>query len=439
MYDENGALISFTGFSAILGNDNSLEELSPKTAGVKKLKVYFGNVVPSSGAISNICYIYKPCSTEDVLVSDACSEPTVSCHDTVVVMNDCVTEIIRTFSAEDACGNVNEGACTQTITLNTDGEQPDIVCPADITLGCDDPVPAPDPGAVIATDACTDAGDIAVTWVQDISEGSGCDEVIRRIYRAEDLCGNVALCVQFITRQVPPPQLVLTAEVFLQAAMNAGGDGMDANLNDMGYLPHDQPYTMTPYNYGGTEQSPDMPADIVDWVMVQLRDVVTMEVISERAALVRENGDIVDMDGVSPVVFEAPSDWYYIDVCHRNHLDVITDAPMDCTDGTGHCDFRYLGDTQGMVEVSGGMFAMMQGDVNGDNLVKYNGSNNDKNAILGAVGITTPNNVVPGYNRYDVNMDGVVKYNGSNNDKNAILSVVGLLTPNNIVTGQMYE
>ena len=92
-----------------------------------------------------------------------------------------------------------------------------------------------------------------------------------------------------------------------------------------------------------------------------------------------------------------------------------------------------------MVEYLDGVFAMISGDVNGDNLVKYNGSNSDKNAILSAVGSLTPNNVIPGYNRYDVNMDGWVKYNGSNNDKNAVLSIVGSLTPNNIVTGLLYE
>ncbi|MDX1410228.1 MAG: hypothetical protein R3330_18890, partial [Saprospiraceae bacterium] len=69
--------------------------------------------------------------------------------------------------------------------------------------------------------------------------------------------------------------------------------------------------------------------------------------------------------------------------------------------------------------------------------VKYNGANNDKNEILGAVGLTTPNNIVAGYNRFDVNMDGVVKYNGANNDKNVILQQVGLMSPNNIVIGQM--
>jgi hypothetical protein len=120
---------------------------------------------------------------------------------------------------------------------------------------------------------------------------------------------------------------------------------------------------------------------------------------------------------------------------------VVTLGAMDCNEGWVICDFTEdHGDGgEGMVEYLSGVYAMICGDVNGDNLVKYNGANNDKNAILGAVGILTPNNIIPGYNRYDVNMDGVVKYNGANNDKNAILGVVGLLTPNNIVTGLLYE
>jgi hypothetical protein len=69
--------------------------------------------------------------------------------------------------------------------------------------------------------------------------------------------------------------------------------------------------------------------------------------------------------------------------------------------------------------------------------VSYNGGNNDKNAVLGAVGLTTSNNVLTIYHRTDVNMDGSVKYNGAVNDKNVVLGVVGLPTPNRIITQQL--
>jgi hypothetical protein len=439
LYDESGAVISFVGFMGD-GMDNSMEEVSLKTAGVKKMKVYYGTSVPGSGGVGSICYVYVPCTTEGVSTFDACNEVTVACEDTTVVVSDCVTEIIRTYTAEDACGNVNSAGCTQVITLNTDNQQPDIICPADISIGCEEAVPAPDPGSVVATDNCSDAADITITWVEDISEGLGCAEVIRRVYSAVDECGNEALCVQFITREGMPQQIVFLGQVFLQAAM--GTDSiMEARLNDMGYLPEDQPYTMAPYDYWGSEECVDMEGDVVDWVLVQLRDVITMEVVAQRAALVKEDGSIVDADDCgSPVIFTAPGDWYYITVCHRNHLGILTDVPMDCNEGWVICDFtEEHGTNDGMVEIYDGVYAMTRGDVNGDNLIKYNGSNNDKNAILMAVGITTPNNVLEGYNRYDVNMDGLVKYNGSNNDKNAILSTVGLLTPNNVIQGPLYE
>jgi hypothetical protein len=438
LYDEDGALISFTAALGD-GNDNSMNEVVLQTPGVAKMKLYYGTVIPASGGISSICYTYVPCETGGVTTFDACNEVDVLCQDTTINVNECVTQVIRTFSAVDACDNINEAACTQVITLITDGQQPDVICPADITIGCEDEVPAPDPGAVTATDNCSDPADITIEWVEDISEGLGCAEVIRRIYLATDECGHEALCVQFITREGIPQQIVFLGQVFLQAAMTAD-TVMEARLNDMNYLPEDQPYGMEPYNYTGTEHCDNMHEDVVDWVLVQLRDAITMEVVDQKAGLVKEGGMIVAPDCVSPITFDAVGDWYYITICHRNHLGIVTDVPMDCTEGWNICDFtEEHGSMEGMVEYLEGVFAMTRGDVNGDNLIKYNGSNNDKNAILMAVGITTPNNVLEGYNRFDVNMDGLVKYNGSNNDKNAILSVVGLLTPNNVIQGPLYE
>jgi len=438
LYDQDDALISFTPFMGS-GNDNSQEEVVLKKAGVSTMKLYYGTVIPTSGGIGSLCYAYAPCTTEEVMASDNCNEVIVSCQDTTFVVDDCITHIVRTYSAEDLCGNESM-ACTQTLVLETDGLQPDIICPSDITIGCEDPVPAPDPASVVATDNCSAPVDVTVTWVQDISEGLGCAEVIRRVYRATDECGNESLCVQFITREGVPLHIVFAGEVYLQAAMTPD-TVMDARLNDMGYLPHDQPYGMAPYNYTGTEHCENMDGDIVDWVLVQLRDVVTMEVVDQKAGLVKEDGSIVAADCQSMITFDAIGDWYYVTVCHRNHLGIVTEIPMDCTEGWVICDFTvdHGGSNEGVVEYLDGVFAMISGDVNGDNLVKYNGSNSDKNAILSAVGSLTPNNVIPGYNRYDVNMDGWVKYNGSNNDKNAVLSIVGSLTPNNIVTGLLYE
>jgi hypothetical protein len=69
--------------------------------------------------------------------------------------------------------------------------------------------------------------------------------------------------------------------------------------------------------------------------------------------------------------------------------------------------------------------------------LKYNGSNNDRSAILTVVGLSTPNATVPGYLLADYNLDGVVKYNGSSNDRNLLLGNVGIATPSAIVHDQV--
>jgi hypothetical protein len=314
--------------------------------------------------------------------------------DTTFILNDCITLIERTYSAEDLCGNMNENACTQTLTLQTDGLQPDIICPADIALACGEPVPDPDPSMVVVTDNCSDAADITVIWVEDIVEGFGCDAEIRRIYQATDECGNVALCVQFITFQGPPLQL--SAKVLLGGSMTNGAPDMYTLITNL--LPEDQPYWQDPSNYPGPESVTTFPENIVDWVLVELRDVITMEPIAKRSALVTDEGDIVDLDGVSPLMFTANPDQYYVVICHRNHLDILSDGMVDMSSSQGTLDFT-LGNA-GMIEVMPGMWAMIKGDVNSDGLV----NNTDLVLLAPKAAIGYSNE----YLEFDVNMDGLV-------------------------------
>ncbi|MDX1410071.1 MAG: hypothetical protein R3330_18100, partial [Saprospiraceae bacterium] len=106
----------------------------------------------------------------------------------------------------------------------------------------------------------------------------------------------------------------------------------------------------------------------------------------------------------------------------------------DFTTGLGQVYDDGVTTNDPMTDIGGGVYAMWAGDVNQDGDVKYNGGANDKNEILGIVGLGTPNNIEFLYSPGDVNMDGDVKYNGGANDKNVILGVVGLSTPNNIVS-----
>ncbi len=105
-------------------------------------------------------------------------------------------------------------------------------------------------------------------------------------------------------------------------------------------FPQDDPYRQTAYStsfphFGNliTETIPNsgvigaqtIPGNnIVDWVFLELRDLVASpnnNVIQTRSALIQRDGDIVDVDGVSPVTFNGLIDGnYIITVRHRNHF-----------------------------------------------------------------------------------------------------------------------
>jgi hypothetical protein len=430
MYGETGALLSTVVFSTPPGEDNNLEDVLLETPAVKKLKVYFGSAIPASGAIARICYVNIPeaevidCNPTQVTFTKTSSQP-----------DECTTEIIRVYSAIDACGNETLDGCTQRITINTDVERPDIICPPDITIGCNDPLPQVNINDVVVTDNCNAPG-TTVEWLFDLVDGTGCNRVVRRIYRAIGGCGNIARCVQYIYRA---PRVEMDGQVLLGGPYVPVPDTMRTSINNL--LPHSQPYNGAPYNYMGAEYVAVFPSNIVDWILVELRDMSNSSiVIARRAALLTKSGSIVDLDGVSRLSFFAPLTHYYVSVRHRNHLDIISNNTINFTTGIGTVNFTISGVSSGTIlNSTSGRYVMIKGDVNGDHQVKYNGSNNDRIAILTAVGALTPNQILSNvYHNADVNMDGSVKYNGSDNDKNAVLNTVGLTTPNNIVVGQFF-
>ena len=71
-------------------------------------------------------------------------------------------------------------------------------------------------------------------------------------------------------------------------------------------------------------------ATIIDWVLVQLHDKTdSSNILAKRAALLRRDGKIVDLDGEEALVFPAmPEDSYYISVQQRNHLGVMTNVSV---------------------------------------------------------------------------------------------------------------
>jgi uncharacterized repeat protein (TIGR01451 family) len=172
---------------------------------------------------------------------------------------------------------------------------------------------------------------------------------------------------------------------------------------------------------------------IVDWVFVELRSASDPTVvISSRSALLQRDGDVVNLDGTSPLDYRAQSGaGYYLVVRHRNHLAVMTAGAISFTPSGVVVDFRqsatptYLkGATsinKAQVDVLQGR-AMWAGNALHDNQVGYQGTGNDVNVVAQQV-VNAPLNtnklsfyISKGYFTGDINLNGEVIFQGTGND-----------------------
>ncbi len=118
----------------------------------------------------------------------------------------------------------------------------------------------------------------------------------------------------------------LAIKVFLQGPYNSTDGTMTDDLNTSDLLPS----TLYGYTMLSSAEMNTGTEVIVDWVTIELRDASdNTSILATRPALLQADGDIVDMDGSSAVTFEGLSaSSAYVVVRHRNHLGVMTAAPI---------------------------------------------------------------------------------------------------------------
>jgi hypothetical protein len=180
--------------------------------------------------------------------------------------------------------------------------------------------------------------------------------------------------------------------------------------------------------------------DVVDWVFLELRNTpLGNNIIGTRSALVQRDGDVVDLDGVSPIYFKdvAPANNYTLVVKHRNHLGIstmtetvtasLTAPPL--VDFTTMTDAEIFGPANAFEVALDGKNMSVAGDddsVLPDVLwgtAKYSGASNDRVPILSKLN-NNPNGNLEGYFREDLTMNRFVKYSGAGNDRVFLLSEV---------------
>jgi C1A family cysteine protease len=211
------------------------------------------------------------------------------------------------------------------------------------------------------------------------------------------------LCI----RAYASPTLVASIKVFLQGPYS--GSSMGTALNTGGLIPLTQPYSGAPWNYSGTENVTSIPSGVVDWVLVELRTGTgSLTSVGTRAAFLKSDGTVAELDGTSPVGFSVLPGNYYVIMRHRNHIAVMSANSVDFTSGSASHDFTTAQSqaygTDPMKDLGSGKFGIYAGDASGNGQVQNDDKNDYWQTQVGTAG----------YKSADFNLSGQVQ----NDDKN---------------------
>jgi hypothetical protein len=252
--------------------------------------------------------------------------------------------------------------------------------------------------------------------------------------------------------------ILMNSKVFLQGANVVAGAMSDGLRSGTNVIPTTEPYRNAPYNFGNTNGGAQEVAaasvfndlgtlnNVVDWVYLELRNNVTSgtTLLQTRSVFVQRDGDIVDIDGTSPVYFKnLDAGNYTVTVRHRNHMAISTNYTaasyknLTLSASTPILDFtssltNILGVANTNYFQTGGVNMMYAGNANAvlgaaTQRVSYSGSGNDASYILGTLLSGNASGAIgsgasPVYHWGDLNFNKRVTYSGSGNDAAYILA-----------------
>jgi hypothetical protein len=206
----------------------------------------------------------------------------------------------------------------------------------------------------------------------------------------------------------------LSLKVFLEGPYN--GTNMNTSLSGLTDFPLSQPYNTAPWNYSGAEGVGSVPANVVDWILVELRDAenavsaTSATRIARQSGFLKNDGTIVGIDGVSNLQFtNSIIHQLFVVIWYKNHLGIMSSSGLINVGGIYSWDFtssstQAYGGTAAQKSLAGGKWGMFSGDGNADDVI----NNNDKTLIWSV------NSGKKGYMNADFSRDGQV----NNKDKN---------------------
>ncbi len=215
------------------------------------------------------------------------------------------------------------------------------------------------------------------------SEHSSGQNYTVTVNNLKDISGNLidpsANSAQYICTQ--GDNLFLNVKVFLQGPYQNGY--MNTSLLSSDFIPLSQPFNTSPWNYSGSETVSSIPADIVDWILLELRsEESSSSIVKTCAAFIRKDGLVVGLDGVSKVnITDVQSADYYVVIKHRNHLSIMSSSKVTLSGNPSLYDFTTSSNkaygNNAQCSLGGGKYGMYSGDGNSNGTI----NNADANAI----------------------------------------------------------
>ena len=200
-----------------------------------------------------------------------------------------------------------------------------------------------------------------------------------------------------------PQAITVNAKIVLHGPYNPA-TGVMNNSGILTYIPPTQPYSVAPWNYTGNETVTSVPAQVMDWVLLELRTgTAASTMVARRAAFVRTDGQLVGLDGTQLPSFTGvqPGN-YYVVVRHRNHLGIMTASSIALSASSPLYDFTTgLSKAYGlnpMIDCGNGVFGLISGDGDASGGVAAS----DRNLVW------RPQNGQAGYKSGDYDLSGGV-------------------------------
>jgi len=167
--------------------------------------------------------------------------------------------------------------------------------------------------------------------------------------------------------------LAIDLELTLLLEGPFNGIQMTPSLN--GVLPLNQPFNAAPWNYSGTESVSSIPnPNVIDWILVELRDAATAALatgttaIARQAAFVQGDGAVIGIDGLPGLQFTTTvSNNLFVVVYHNNHLSIMSSVGLTTSGGVYTYNFstgagQVYGGAEGHKELPMGYWGMTGGD-----------------------------------------------------------------------------